>query len=205
MSTFHLMSLHRSGSQMLCTMLNEHPDIACIHETTNFIQNRLHLYRDQIEDIREKTGKPIVVFHHHECFTTDEMLNDEYPNILLHRADELEAAIDQYNISGGRPEGLYQHNKERIVEIMQYRITAKERMLAKADLVLEYDNLVKLTNDGETEFLPQIGQTLFRFLGVTNQRVLARTRAENITKPKNILELRAYGESIRQLDSQKRV
>jgi len=191
--TFHVLSLHRAGSKMLCGMLDSHPDIACPHEPGNQIQNRLHLYPEQIEIIRTKTEKKIVGYHHHNCFTTDEMLNDKFPSILIHKRDECSGAIAEMNLQFARPNRMFTMNKKRVKARMKLREKAIKRMQPHADIDLILDDIVdRPTNTLKQEFADKILTLLELPTGFVFH---APRQPDRPMKPANLLEIESYVKS----------
>lgn len=194
-TTFHLMSQHRSGSKLLCTALNGHPEIACPHEPGTHHQGRLGQYRTFIEEIREVTQKPIVVYHHHWCFTTQEMLDDEFPKILLYREDELPGAIATMNLQLGRPNGLFEMNKERVKQRYEDRNTANQAMASYADLTISYE---ELTGGQEITEIPAAAQAkLLSWMQVDTEVFLRPKTFKSLPQlPSNYSELDDYAKGV---------
>ena len=176
-------------------MLDSHPDIACPHEPTTWIQNHLEDYQEQIDQIRKDTGRPIVVYHHHECFTTDEMINDEYPNIAIVRNDHLGGAVNQYMLNTVRPDGKFNLPQDRIKEIAQERKLATDRIESVADLVVVYEDIVQRIVDNTLE--KKHADRILDFIGKPSTVLTTQTRAEKLSTPKNITEIEEYGKDVR--------
>jgi hypothetical protein len=174
MKPFLLMSLPRSGSKMLCSMLGSHPQIACPHEPF-FNQERRDNYRAYLESLQGEVVIGHVHFHH----LSPAMFADAMPKILLER-DYADGAISQILNGSRRPDRQFEIKREYVQIAAEERQRRTEIMRPHADLVLTYEQLT--TTDAS--------KLICEFLGVDVMPLLPRTRKTPPSRPANYEALR---------------
>jgi len=180
--TFHVVSLHRSGSALLCSALNSHPDIYCPHEPTTEIQHALDAYTSQIRIMHESTDKRVVGYHHHAQLTTAAMLDDANINIHLHRRDIRQGAIAEMSLGFPRANGKFTLKESFIDKVEATRRSLDAELAAVADVSICFEDL---HDGGPIAELPEnISRQLCEAIGVDYQPLITSTKPEAEKRPK---------------------
>ena len=176
-----LFSLPRSGSRMLCSMLDSHPQVNCWHE---------YLVEGQIDEDMAKLSENGKVAVGHCQWNLARKLYGKYPTILLYREDETRGAIGQMMLSIPRAHGEYMLKPDTVKRVARERREHIEEMKQHADLLISYE---EITDNKPTRIAPQaVSDKLCDFIGVSRWMLYTDSAKKEPPKlPKNLKD--CYG------------
>lgn len=151
----------RSGSHMLCGMLNSHPDITCEHEYVT-------------DDWRATDfGTPVSIIHNHWHTIEPDMLTADVPRMALTRWAWAGSGKTQDMIARlGWP-----HNPKHAETLIRARKIRTERLVAHADFVIDYDDITG--GEEVTELGEPYRTEVCNFLGVPARPMPTTARKKN--------------------------
>ena len=181
-----LLSLARSGSTMLCEMLDSHPHVVCRHEWTNDWR-RARMFDGSMDALARSSGKPVVVVHAQFDQIYPAMLRPGLPRILLER-DYINGALSEMRSLHGNPAGAtFALPNAQFAKRVAERNARTTMMRAFADLSVSYE---ALTGNEDVVAMPEVvGQQLCAFLGVPYYEMRPRRRKNKAWQPANMEEL----------------
>lgn len=184
MVKFLLLSQPRTGSRLLCSLLNSHPAIGCTHESCKAPEHRNESVFTQIS--LECPGKSVLVAHAHHGFLTDELRELDVPKIVLTRKDYVRASLSAIFMNIPRAQGF--RAKQSIVNAMIEARKASDAALMKyADFVIDYSEFAD--NNAQTSRVEL--SSLLSFLGVAQATLTTTAIRSPFVEPCNLAEL--YG------------
>lgn len=184
---FLLLSLPRSGSRMLCDLLNSHPDIACEHELYGDPDKRSD-YRGALDNLSDKYGKPVAVGHAQYGQLHSSMLIDKIKRLLLVREDKLRGAISAMLMGVPRANGLFRLESWQVRQLQDERALHTAIMRPHADEVVTYEELTG--GEAIVELAETQARRLCAFFGVTYHPLTTTVRKNYPKLPENLEELR---------------
>lgn len=128
---FLLLSLPRSGSALLCSLLDSHPDITCPHECIRY---------DYLKELDALSGR-VCIGHAQYRRITDEVLKSDIPKIFLKRDDYAAGAVSEIALGHKWAQGLHVINPELVQRVAKDRQEKTERLLPYADFVVTYEDI----------------------------------------------------------------
>lgn len=189
MEIFFIFSQHRSGSRVLCSLLDSHPDIVCPHEVLNPGRGDKLNYIEVAERLNIENSK-FIGLHGHFEYLSNEILNAPFPKLLLYRKDEIMGGIKQSLMGIRRVNGLFELHAPTAIWNSNLRINRNKEMRLHSTNSISYE---KLTNNEEVTELPKgITKRLLSFVGAEYQTLATTVRKEPEMLPKNIEEIYAY-------------
>lgn len=154
-NAFHILSLHRCGSRMLCNALDNHPSISCLHEGAIYVKDLA--LADKFQALAK--GKPVVGLHSHYPQVTPEIEASPHPKIAILNKDAADGAQAEAMINCIRANDKYSVDATLLTEIQTRRDSEAAELIALADLVLYIEDITK--NQEITDLpTPQTNQLL---------------------------------------------
>lgn len=200
MKVFFIFSQYRTGSKLLCSLLDSHPEITCIHESLsprNGVIERLGCdetgdWRDIASAIsRDHPDSRYIGLHGQADMLTDEELNASTEKIALYREDVVLGGVKQTLMDIERVNLGFALNADLAHRNIDMR---KER-----DEVIHYHSTMKLSYEQMTggeniTSLPfDLNKKLLKHIGASNYRLIATTEKQRQTLPNNMEEIRHAG------------
>lgn len=182
---FLLMSQMRTYSGLLCSLLNSHPDLGCVHEVLKAKEIRTPGAFDLVKGMTRKKN-PIV--HGQIGQLTDEFLEMDIPKVLLTRKDYALASESLFHMKAPRACG-YHAPKEPNKLYSDIRKAADKKLASVADFVIDASDIA--TSGEETNVIENDKVfELLDFLNVKPMALKSQKRRGRQSRPGNIHTLR---------------
>lgn len=191
MEVFFLFSQHRSGSKLLCSLLDSHPDIACEHESLSPGRGGEKLdYLEVAERLeKENPEAKFIGLHGHYEYLTDQMHLACVPKLLLYRKDEVLGGIKQSLMGIRRANGLFDLHAPTTVYNYQLRIKRNREMKTYSTFKLTYE---RLTRGKDITKMPWwLNRRILHHIGADFIRLTTSVKKEPEMLPKNLREIYA--------------
>ena len=188
---FFVFSQFHSGSKMLCSLLESHPDIVCPHESLLTIDGVAPDFNRVFAKLRgQQPFNTYYGLHAQYPNVTHDMLHASIPKILLYREDEIKGALSQYVHSIRRVNRQFELDPAIVQNRAEQRYARTAEMAEHCTMTVSYE---ELTGGGAniSRLNPDLGNRILTHIGAEPAILTTQIRKNTQMLPKNLDE--CYG------------
>jgi len=198
---FFIFSQYRSGSALLCSLFNSHPDISCIHEGLKRGEDGVQLAdsafflvpgevdwweRANLIASRYPLAKHIGL-HGHVDMLNDDILNAPFPKIMLYREDEILGGVKQTMMEYDRIDRGYDLDLDIAERNIALRIQRNSIIKPYATMTLSYERMTRGKNISRLSCW--LNRRLLYHVGACNFTMNTRVEKTRKSLPRNMGEI----------------
>lgn len=187
MTISFIFSQWHTGSKLLCSLLNSHPDVCVWHEALQPIKGKITDYEAVAEHMLKESGKTIAVLHGHINWIHPDVLAVDAPKIGLDREDFFMGAIKQIMLDYTRPHNQFTLDPYYVKKAIEVRKKNNKIIRDNVDLLLSFEDL---TRSGEvTELNNTCTRRALKLIGADRQTLKAGVYPQKAMLPSNLDEI----------------
>jgi hypothetical protein len=187
---FFVFSQYRTGSELLCSLLNSHPDITCLHESLAPSRDgkKVDWWEKANELARQYPLAKFIGVHGQANMLSEDTLNAPGKKIILSREDEVLGAVKQVLLEQRRVHNGFDLNFGFVEHCMKLRKNREKVITSEATFKLTYEQMTRGGNN-INQLSPWLNWRLLKHIGADWYRLKTSLPKGKPMLPSNLEEI----------------